>query len=554
MPIRGSGSSGREGPCAFDSALVPLPREVLRRPGGLTINRRLGIRASEENAATVRRLLTPGTDLSLLPSPDGRLRVCADPRLPREGYSLTVTETGIEIRSRDLAGTNWAVQTLRQLMPPSACGPAPLGSRLVVPAVQIQDAPRFSWRGVMLDVARHFMPIWDVLRMVDVLALHKFNVLQLHLTDDQGWRLDIQRYPELARRGATRSETRPLFSPAGDGTPHGGHYTQDQIRALVEYAAQRGITVVPEIDLPSHVGAFLAAFPQFAACPTDRRVVQTDFSPHADLLDLSDACLEVLDHILEEVLDLFPSLYIHLGGDECALEQWAKSSTVAVAAGERGITDLHEYQRWFTLRMRDWLSDRGRVLIGWDEIAETGPVDHAMTVAWRRPAYAAKAARSGMDVIVAPQASTYFDYYAGASDAEPLAVGGLTTVRDVYRFDPLAEVAEIDRRHVVGTQCQLWTECIPTMRQAHYMLFPRACAHAEVAWTDPDRRDLDDFERRLSGHLLRLDAMGVEYRPEAGPHPWQQGGTGLHRKPAEHRGGGGPPNPFETAMRRIAQA
>ncbi|MBO0811490.1 MAG: family 20 glycosylhydrolase, partial [Microlunatus sp.] len=332
-----------------------------------------------------------------------------------------------------------------------------------------------------------------------------------------------------------RGETKNPYWEAGDGTPHGGYYTQDQLRAIVAYAAQRGINVVPEIEFPGHVRAMLAAFPELGNHPDRNPGAATTWGVFPEVLNMTDASLQFAFDIWEEVLEIFPSRYIHVGGDECPRDEWRESEAARQLAAERGLPDVDHLQRWFTEQLRDWLAERGRQLVGWDEINDEGILDGAVTMAWRDEKYGVIAAEAGGQVIMSPVSKTYFDYYPGAGDDEPYSIGNLITTERAYSLEPTAGIpAELHDR-ILGTQCQVWTEYMPSARRVQYMLFPRACAHSEVAWSDPEGRSWQEFSARLPGHLARLDALGVNYRPEAGPRPWQRGGTGAWARPEQHR-------------------
>jgi hexosaminidase len=411
------------------------------------------------------------------------------------------------------AGLVNALQTTRQLLP--AADPAAL------PCVEIEDEPRFSWRGAMLDVSRHFMPAPFLFRMVDLLAVHKLNVFHLHLTDDQGWRFPSERYPRLSEVGGWRAET--LIGPGStlepgtsfDGIPHGGCYTRKELTDLVAYAAARNVTVVPEIDLPGHTQAAIAAYPSLGNAGHPLKVWTTwGISEH--VLNLSDAAMRFCSDIMAEVAEIFPSPWIHVGGDETPRTEWVNSPVIA----EHGLTSENDLQRWFTNQLNDELHALGRRLVGWDEIGDDGPVPHdAVVMSWRGVDGGVAAATGGADTIICPVKPCYFDHYQSGDPGEPLAFPGLPAVNalaDVYAFDPVPAALPPDAAsHVLGTQFLLWTEYIADPAHAEYMAFPRGAALAEVAWSSPDR-DLPDFQRRLATHLRRLDTLGVNYRPPRG--------------------------------------
>jgi hexosaminidase len=510
--------------------LVPKPVSVRLDPGTFVLPANLAIEADPEHAAIVRRLLGPGTGLDLPTAATGDLKVMLDRELPAEGYRLSVTPTMIRITSADAAGVNWAVQTLRQLLPPAVLRPAPSGVALEIPCVTIHDHPRFAWRGVMIDVGRHFMPLSDLFGTIDLLALHKYNVIHLHLSEDQGWRFQSHTHPRLEEVASWRSETRRPGDDQGDGTPHGGIYTQDQLRSLVAYAEQRGVAIVPELEFPGHVLGVLSAYPELGNHPEEHLATGTSFGVFPQVLSLSDDAMQFVFDLYTELLDVFPSRYIHVGGDECPRIEWIDSPGAQELAAARGLPGPEHLQRWFTEQLRNWLAERGRQLVGWDEINDEGPLLGAVTMAWRDAGYGIQAAADGLDVLMAPSSHTYFDYYPGPGDDEPYAIGGLITTEDAYAFEPLAGMPEASHPRVLGTQCQVWTEYMPTSRRVQYMLFPRACAHSEVAWSSPVERSWPEFQPRLAAHLARLDALGVNYRPENGPSPWQRGGTGAWKR------------------------
>ncbi len=515
--------------------LLPQPLSVTPHAGTFTLPPDLAIDASPAHAAIVRRLLAPGTGLALPAAAGGAVTVTSDATLPAEGYRLVVDSSGIAIAAADDRGVNWATQTLRQLLPPSALRPAPTGAPLEIGYVTIEDQPRFAWRGVMLDVGRHFMPLPDLFHFLDLAALHKYNIFHLHLSEDQGWRFESVKYPRLQEVASWRTETRKHLDEHGDGTPHGGFYTQDQLRALVSYAAQLGITVVPEIEFPGHVLGVLAAYPELGNHPETGYATATSFGIFNEVLNMSDDAMTVVLDLYTELLDVFPSPYVHVGGDECPRVEWLDNPAAQALAERRGLPGPDHLQRWFTEQLRDWLAERGRQLVGWDEINDEGPLEGAVTMAWRDASYGVTAAEAGLDVVMSPSPHTYFDYYPGSEPTEQYAIGGLITTETAYGFEPLDGIPAAQHDRILGTQCQLWTEYMPNLRRVEYMMYPRGCAHSEVAWSNPEGRSWAEFSGRLDAHLARLDALGVNYRPESGPHPWQQGGTGTLRRPDAHR-------------------
>ncbi len=493
---------------------------------------------TEKAAHWLRTVLGAATGFPFAPgewSPGGVLRLAVDETVPGgpEGYRITVDPTsGVRITGAAPAGVFWGAQTFRQLLGPDAFRRAPLGPRAwSVPGCHLTDAPRFGWRGFMLDVARHFMPKDGVLRYLDLMAAHKLNVLHLHLTDDQGWRVEIRRYPRLTEVGAWRERTKVGLhgSTLWDERPHGGFYTRDDIREIVSYAADRHITVVPEIDIPGHSQAAIAAYPELGntdVVDTAALGPWTAWGVNPNVLAPTDAVLRFYEHVFDELLDLFPGTFFHVGGDECPKEQWRASATAQARIAELGLKDEDELQSWIIRHFDGWLAERGRRLIGWDEILEGGLAPGAAVSSWQGFAGGITAARAGHDVVMCPQTEVYLDWRQSESPDEPVPIAHARTLEDVYRFEPVpAELTPEEAAHVIGAQANLWTETMDSARVVDYMAFPRLAAFAEVAWSAlpaPAERDWPDFEARMRAHYARLDALGVEYRPPGGPLPWQR--------------------------------
>ncbi|MEV7704680.1 beta-N-acetylhexosaminidase [Mesorhizobium sp. B2-3-3] len=467
----------------------------------------------------------------------GTIELRIDPALEPEGYRLTVVpDRGVRITGGSEAGVFWGAQTLRQLLGPEAFRRAPVGQGAArgIPATEIEDGPRFGWRGLMLDVARHFTPKDGVLRMLDLLAAHKLNVFHFHLTDDQGWRVEIKRYPRLTEVGAWRARTKygHRASELWDETPHGGFYTQDDIREIVAYAAERHIRVVPEIDIPGHSQAAVSAYPELGntdVVDTSALSVWDTWGVNPNVLAPTDHTLRFFEGVFEELLDLFPadtSPFIHVGGDECPKDQWRQSPTAQARIAELGLKDEDELQSWFIRHFDRWLTDRGRRLIGWDEILEGGIAEGAAVSSWQGYAGGIAAAEAGHDVVMCPLQQVYLDYRQDAGPDEPMPIGYVRTLEDVYRFEPVPPgLSEEAAGHVLGTQVNVWTEVMQNRQRVDYQVFPRLAAFAEVAWSRlpaPGERDFAGFERRMESHYARLDALGVDYRPPTGPLPWQR--------------------------------
>ncbi|MFG2567928.1 beta-N-acetylhexosaminidase [Streptomyces sp. NPDC048567] len=510
---------------------------------------------TETTERWLRATLGAAFGLPLAPGP-GRTRraveLRVDTALPAEGYRLTTTlDEGVLIAGGSPAGVFWGAQTLRQLLGPEAFRRAPVGGAAVhgFGFTDIEDAPRFGWRGLMLDVARHFMPKDDVLRYLDLLAAHKLNVFHFHLSDDQGWRVEIKRHPRLTEVGAWRPRTKygHRASELWDETPHGGYYTQDDIREIVAYAAARHIRVVPEIDIPGHSQAAISAYPELGntdVVDTSALGVWDNWGVTPNVLAPTDHVLRFYEGVFEELLELFPpetSPFVHVGGDECPKDQWKQSPAAQARIKELGLADEDELQSWFIRHFDTWLAERGRRLIGWDEILEGGLAPGAAVSSWRGYAGGIAAAEAGHDVVMCPEQQVYLDHRQDGGPDEPMPIGYVRTLEDVYRFEPVPpSLSEEAARHVLGTQANAWSEVMQNRARVDYQVFPRLAAFAEVAWSAlpaPDERDFAGFERRMTAHYARLDALGVGYRPPSGPLPWQQR-PGVLGRPIE----GAPPN------------
>jgi hexosaminidase len=508
---------------AQDSGLsvIPQPVRLTRTLGQFVLSAGTVIAtdaASRDVGYALADYVAPATGYRLsVRGSGGAISIRTDTSLARlgeEGYRLTVTPAAITIRAYKPAGAFYAVQTLRQLLPPEIFRQARVeGVRWRIPSVSIEDSPRFSWRGAHLDVSRHFMPKEFVKKYIDLLALHKLNRFHWHLTDDQGWRLQILKYPRLTEVGAWRAQTivgRPNRADSTtwtfDGRAHGGFYTQDDVREVVAYARARFVTVVPEIEMPGHSQAAIAAYPELGNTG-GQIAVWTRWGVSPNILKPEDATIQFYQDVLTEVLALFPSRWIHIGGDEADKEQWIAlfGMTPEAAAAK---------QSWFIHQMDTFLTSKGRVLIGWDEILEGGLAPNAVVMSWRGTDGGIAAAQAGHDVVMTPGSHTYFDHYQTLDTAsEPLAIGGYLPIDTVYSYDPVpAALTPGEGSHVLGAQGQMWTEYIPDSRQAEYMVFPRLCALAEVVWTRADRKNFADFSARLTTHLKRLAILDVNYR------------------------------------------
>ncbi|MFZ7086651.1 beta-N-acetylhexosaminidase [Curtobacterium sp. RRHDQ10] len=544
--------------------IIPRPRVSTPGSGAFTLDETTTIAATSETGSTARYLqgvLRPSTGLPLsdAASPAGagivlRLADAAESAtLPAgpggdrsEAFRVTVTTDGVEVVGGGPAGVFYGAQAMLQLLPADvyrrgriADGPWSIG------AVVVEDAPAFAWRGFMLDVARTFRTKHEVLRVIDQIAAHRINRLDFHLTEDQGWRIEIRRYPRLTDVGAWRTESQvgahvpgpdgELVPAAFDGRPHGGYYTQDDIREIVAYAATRFVTVVPEIEIPGHVRAALAAYPELGVHPDRRLEVWTEWGISEDILNTEESTVRFFQDVLDEVMALFPSEYIGIGGDECPKVQWQQDPRTQERIRELGLHDEEELQAWFVGRLGAHITAAGRRMFGFDEILEGRTLDRSATiVSWRGLTGAVTAARRGHDVISVPDDQVYLDYRQSDMATEPIPVSIVLTTADVYAFDPVpAGLTESEAAHVIGGQANMWTEHVDTARRLDYMLFPRIVALSEALWSADvaGPRDPAEFEGRLGEHLARLEAMGIEYRHESGPFPWEQR-PGIPGRPA----------------------
>lgn len=435
--------------------------------------------------------------------PASGIRFVTDESLPAEGYELNVDGEGIEVRASQFPGFLYALQSLGQLLPAAVYGtePAP-DAAWEVPCVKIADAPRFAYRGMHLDVARHFFSVDEVKRYIDVMAIHKLNTLHWHLTDDQGWRIEIKRYPELTAVGSIRKATvvRKEWGTY-DGTPYGGFYTQDEIRDVVKYAADRGVTVIPEIDLPGHMLAALTAYPELG-CTGGPYEVWGRWGVADDVLCPGrEKTFEFLEGVLTEVMELFPSEYIHIGGDECPKVRWEKCPRCQAKIRQLGLKDdgehtaEHYLQSYVTDRIGKFLAQHGRRIIGWDEILEGRAPSDAVVMSWRGSEGGIAAAKLGHDVIMTPNSHFYFDYYQSLdTDAEPFGIGGYIPMEQVYSYDPaFPELTPEQQKHILGVQANLWTEYVLNDEHLEYMLLPRLAALSEVQWCQPETKDWNRF-------------------------------------------------------------
>ena len=502
-------------------SVTPRPHSIVPGEGRFPLSQVSQIRASHPADPQIRKLAHLWQGWSERP-PTDKLDIVADAppatadraivlRLNTsaddgdESYQLSVKPGGIVVEASTHAGLFYGLQTLRQLTDRQ-------GS---VPAVEIRDAPRYPYRGLHLDVGRHYFPVDFIKKYIDVMAMYKLNTFHWHLTEDQGWRIEIKRYPKLTEVGAFRRETvleKNRDPYVGDGIRHGGFYTQEEVREIVAYASERYVTVIPEIEMPGHSTAALAAYPELA-CTDGPFEVATSWGVKKDVYCPSEETFAFLEGVLTEVMDLFPSRYIHIGGDEAPKDRWRDSAVAQAVIEREGLADEDELQSYFIRRIETFLASHDRRLIGWDEILEGGLAPDATVMSWRGTEGGIEAAKQGHDVIMTPTSHCYFDYYQAEPDNSPLAIGGLLPLEKVYSFEPTPdELDAAEKRHILGAQGNVWTEYLKTPAQVEYMAFPRALALAEVVWSPKEARDWRDFSRRLPAQLELLDELRVSYR------------------------------------------
>ncbi len=499
--------------------LIPMPSAIIPRSGEMLLHADCRI-IVENNGFTnpadfLRKQLNEHTGHALTIEEEGPdkdaivFRLNDDINHP-EGYRLTVSPYDVLIEAAEPAGAFYAVQTLLQLLSKDDSN-----NTHTIAGVHIEDAPRYSYRGMHLDVCRHFFPVSFIKKYIDLLAMHKLNRFHWHLTEDQGWRIEIKQYPKLQEVAAYRKETLVAhYSDQPhqfDGQRYGGYYTQEEVRDIVAYAQERYITVIPEIEMPGHSLAALAAYPELG-CTDGPFEVATKWGVFEEVYCPKEETFTFLENVLTEVMALFPSEYIHIGGDECPKTAWKNSAFCQKLMREKGLKDENELQSYFIRRIEKFLNGHGRQIIGWDEILEGGLAPNATVMSWRGTRGGIEAARSKHPVIMTPTSHCYFDYYQSRSADEPLAIGGFLPLKKVYQFEPTPEeLTEEEASYILGAQGNVWTEYIRTPEQVEYMAFPRAVALAEVNWSPSAARDYDDFAERLAQHLQRLDRYDVHY-------------------------------------------
>ena len=501
-----------------DYPIIPLPKKMEMANGRFLIDGETKIYAGdnlEQEADLLAEMLSiaSGKSISQEAKEDKKAHgifLNLDEDLEEEGYTLKVTYDKIEISGKNAKGVFYGIQSLRMLMPPQTETEAV--SELSIPAVSIEDAPRYVYRGMHLDVGRHMFPVEFIKKYIDLIALHKMNRFHWHLTEDQGWRIEIKKYPKLTEVGSVRKGTMVKKNwDKIDDEEYGGFYTQEEVKEVVAYAQKKHIVIIPEIEMPGHARAALAAYPELGN-DTGPYEVATSWGVFDQIYAPKEETFEFLENVLLEVMELFPSEYIHIGGDEAPKTEWEKSAQAQKVIKREGLENEHELQSYFIHRMEKFLNEHGRQIIGWDEILEGGLAPNATVMSWRGSQGGIDAAKQGHDVIMTPNTHLYFDYYQSKDEGEPFGIGGFIPVEKVYSLNPTPkELNEEEAKYILGAQGNIWTEYIKTPEHVEYMALPRMSALAEVDWTPQDKKDWEDFKSRLEVLSKRYDALGYNY-------------------------------------------
>ncbi|MFH6967502.1 beta-N-acetylhexosaminidase [Flavobacterium sp. FlaQc-28] len=521
--------------------IIPQPVKVVKNAGSFVINAQTSLVAAnkEDNASAaflnaylsdyygfvlpvVKKATKNYIKLSSLKSIQG---------LKGEGYSLKSDKNGVEIIGNSPIGTFYGIQTLIQLLPVEK------SSNLAIASVNVQDEPRFAYRGAMLDVGRHFFSVAFVKKYIDYLALHKLNYFHWHLTEDQGWRIEIKKYPRLTEIGSKRNGSIVGRYPGkgSDNTPEGGFYTQEEVKDIVKYASDRFITVIPEIEMPGHSSAAIAAYPELSCFPNEKtnlpdnmmsdkskqemangrnKIVQETWGVHADIFVPTENTFKFLENVLDEVIALFPSKYIHIGGDEAPKDAWKKSEFCQQMIKEKGLKDEHGLQSYFIQRIEKYVNAKGRTIIGWDEILEGGLAPNAIVMSWRGEEGGIAAAKENHQVIMTPGSHVYLDHSQTKNEKE-VTIGGFLPLEKVYSYEPIPkELNEQQAKYVMGAQGNVWTEYMANPAKVEYMIFPRLSALSEVLWSPKDKKDWTQFQTKIETMKKRYTMWGANYFKE----------------------------------------
>ena len=510
---------------ANDIAIIPEPVSVVPGDGVFKLTTKTRILLADDDpqlknavavfAADAEKAVGKELRIEVRKPKKGAINVSLNPSLEKEAYTFVVSPDRIEVEGGSPRGVFYAFQSLRQLIPDEAFDQPGVAA---IPAVQVEDEPCFSYRSMMLDVCRHFFTVEEVKTYIDMLALHKMNTFHWHLTDDQGWRIEIKRYPELTTVGAQRNQTvvgrMKEKDNTYDGKPYGGYYTQDEIREVVRYAAERFVDIIPEIEMPGHATAALAAY-SWLGCTGGPYEVWPDWGINNEVFCMGrESTFEFLENVLSEVLELFPGKYIHIGGDECPRDRWKECPDCQARMKAEGFTDEAQLQSYLNHRIEQWLNERGRSMIGWDEILEGNGVSKTATVmSWRGTKGGITAARMGNHVIMVPFTHCYFDYHQTKTpDREPLGIGGYIPVEQVYTLDPYDSLTVDEYPYILGVQSNLWTEYITSLSHIQLIVLPRAAALAEVGWSY-DRKDYARFRKHMERMVKLYTRCGYNFAP-----------------------------------------
>lgn len=497
--------------------IIPKPTKLILSKGHFVLNHTTGINYPEDfkvSAEFLKTFIEEGSNIKL--EKGNTITFAKNQNISNpEGYIINILPTGITIKAKTDQGAFYAVQTLRQLLPPEFENGSYTSHTVLLPCITIQDEPQFEYRGMHLDVGRHMFSVEFIKKYIDALAMLKMNTFHWHLTEDQGWRIEIKKYPKLQEVAAFRKET--LMDHYNtepqqyDGIPYGGYYTQEHIKDIVAYAQKRHVTVIPEIELPGHSQAAIAAYPELG-CTGEPIEVAKKWGVFEDIYCPKEDTFKFLEDVLDEVMALFPSEYIHIGGDEAPKTRWKNCEHCQKLIKTKGLKNEHELQSFFISRIEAYLNAKGRQIIGWDEILEGGLAPNATVMSWRGTQGAIEAAKQHHKVVMTPTSHCYFDYYQSENDQEPLAIGGFLPLEKVYHFNPIPEELTINESsYILGAQGNIWTEYIRTEKHLEYMAFPRMLAMSEVVWSTPENKNYRDFINRLERFHKRLEALNINY-------------------------------------------
>lgn len=497
--------------------IIPTPLNYQFNDGHFVLNNSTGIAYDDTfkiSSNFLKSYIEDGSSL-LLKSNSNIVFIQDESITNPEAYTLQISPNQIEIRAKTDHGAFYAVQSLQQLLPVSFVNGTTKEAVIKIPCVKIKDSPQYSYRGMHLDVARHFFSVEFIKKYINALAMLKMNVFHWHLTDDQGWRIEIKKYPKLQEISAFRNETLSGHYNSEpqqfDGKSYGGFYTQKQIKDIVAYAKLRNVTVIPEIEMPGHARAAIAAYP-YLGCTGNQIQVATKWGVFEDIFCTKEETFSFLEGVLDEVLELFPSEFLHIGGDEAPKTHWRQCAVCQQSIKDLGLKDEHELQNYFITRIEKYLNSKGRKIIGWDEILEGGLAPNATVMSWRGTEGAVEAAKQQHKVVMTPTSHCYFDYYQSDNDGEPLAIGGYVPLEKVYGFNPIPDaLSEEESQYILGAQGNVWTEYMTNEKQVEYMIFPRILAMSEVVWSNPEHKNYEDFISRVENFHQRLDALDINY-------------------------------------------